>query len=141
MTAPAAALQKALFQALDADGSLSAALGGAKLFDHVPENIVPENIPFPYVTFGRTSVYDGVTGRENDAEQLFTLHFWSKAEAKKEMLDVMDMVSARLQDAALALDEHHRVNLRLEFTEVRYDEDLSACHGLLRFRAVMEENA
>ncbi|RWK43379.1 DUF3168 domain-containing protein [Mesorhizobium sp.] len=136
MAAPAAALQKALFQALDADGSLSAALGGAKLFDHVPENI-----PFPYVTFGRTSVYDGVTGRDNDAEQLFTLHFWSKAEARKEMLDVMDMVSARLQDAALALDEHHRVNLRLEFTEVRYDEDLSACHGLLRFRAVMEENA
>ncbi|TIM30873.1 MAG: DUF3168 domain-containing protein [Mesorhizobium sp.] len=136
MAAPAAALQKALFQALDADGSLSAALGGAKLFDHAPENI-----PFPYVTFGRTSVYDGVTGRENDAEQLFTLHFWSKSEARKEMLDVMDMVSARLQDAALALDEHHRVNLRLEFTEVRYDEDLSACHGLLRFRAVTEENA
>ncbi|MCF6110164.1 MULTISPECIES: DUF3168 domain-containing protein [Mesorhizobium] len=136
MTAPAAALQKALFQALDADGSLSAALGGAKLFDHVPENI-----PFPYVTFGRTSVYDWVTGRKKDAEQLFTLHFWSKSEARKEMLDVMDMVSARLQDAALALDEHHRVNLRLEFTEVRYDEDLSACHGLLRFRAVTEENA
>ncbi|TIP84762.1 MAG: DUF3168 domain-containing protein, partial [Mesorhizobium sp.] len=100
MAAPAAALQKALFQALDADGSLSAALGGAKLFDHAPDNI-----PFPYVTFGRTSVYDGVTGRDNDAEQLFTLHFWSKAEARKEMLDVMDMVSARLQDAALALDE------------------------------------
>jgi dsDNA-binding SOS-regulon protein len=136
MTAPAAALQKALFQALDADGSLSAALGGAKLFDHVPENI-----PFPYVTFGRTSVYDWVTGRKKDAEQLFTLHFWSKSEARKEMLDVMDMVSARLQDAALALDEHHRVNLRLEFTEIRYDEDLSACHGLLRFRAVTEENA
>jgi dsDNA-binding SOS-regulon protein len=136
MTAPAAALQKALFQALDADGSLSAALGGAKLFDHVPENI-----PFPYVTFGRTSVYDWVTGRKKDAEQLFTLHFWSKSEARKEMLDVMDRVSARLEDAALALDEHHRVNLRLEFTEVRYDEDLSACHGLLRFRAVTEENA
>ncbi|RWQ04590.1 DUF3168 domain-containing protein [Mesorhizobium sp.] len=136
MTAPAAALQKALFQALDADGSLSAALGGAKLFDHVPENI-----PFPYVAFGRTSVYDWVTGREKDAEQLFTLHFWSKSEARKEVLDVMDMVSARLQDAALALDEHHRVNLRLEFTEVRYDEDLSACHGLLRFLAVTEENA
>ncbi|TIP77013.1 MAG: DUF3168 domain-containing protein, partial [Mesorhizobium sp.] len=108
----------------------------AKLFDHAPDNI-----PFPYVTFGRTSVYDEVTGRENDAEQLFTLHFWSKSEARKEVLDVMDMVSARLQHAPLALDEHHRVNLRLEFSEVRYDEDLSACHGLLRFRAVTEENA
>ena len=136
MTAPAAALQKALFEVLNGDGSLSAALGGAKLFDHVAENV-----PFPYVTFGRTSVYDWATGMENGAEQLFTLHFWSKSEARTEMIDAMDLVSARLQDAALALDEHHRVNLRLEFTEVRYDEDLSACHGLLRFLAVTEENA
>ncbi|RWB34450.1 MAG: DUF3168 domain-containing protein [Mesorhizobium sp.] len=136
MTAPAAALQKALFEVLNGDGFLSAALGGAKLFDHVPENV-----PFPYVTYGRTSVYDWTTGMENDAEQLFTLHFWSKSEARKEMLDAMDLVSTRLQDAALALDDHHRANLRLEFTEARYDEDLSACHGLLRFRAVTEENA
>ena len=133
MTAPAAALRKALFEALDGDGSLSAALGGAKLFDHAPENV-----PFPYVTFGRTSVYDWATGMENDIEQLFTLHFWSKSEARKEMLDAMDLVSARLQGAALALDEHRRVNIRLEFTEARYDDDLSAYHGLLRFRASIE---
>ncbi|MER8827614.1 DUF3168 domain-containing protein [Mesorhizobium sp. M0938] len=136
MTAPAAALQKALFEALNGDGFLSAALGGAKLFDHAPENV-----PFPYVAYGRTSVYDWTTGVENDAEQLFTLHFWSKSEARKEMLDAMGLVSARLDDAALAVDERHRVNLKLEFTEARYDEDVSACHGLLRFRAVTEENA
>ncbi|TIX79433.1 MAG: DUF3168 domain-containing protein [Mesorhizobium sp.] len=109
MTAPVAALQKALFEALNGDGFLSAALGGAKLFDHVPENV-----PFPYVTYGRTSVYDWTTGMENDAEQLFTLHFWSKSEARKEMLDAMDLVSTRLQDAALALDDHHRASLRLQ---------------------------
>ncbi|GLS35817.1 hypothetical protein GCM10010869_14060 [Mesorhizobium tianshanense] len=135
MTAPAAVLQKALFEALNGDGSLSAALGGAKLFDHAPENVA-----FPYVTFGRTSVYDWATGMENAAEQLFTLHFWSKSVARKEILDVMDLVSARLRDAVLSLDEHRHVNLKLEFTETRYDEDLSAYHGLLRFRAVTEEN-
>jgi hypothetical protein len=136
MTAPAAELQRALFEALNNDASLSAALGGAKLFDHAPSNVT-----FPYMTFGRTSVYDWATGMENDAEQLFTLHVWSKSDGKNETLDVMDLVSARLKDAALALDEHRRVNLRLEFSEARYDEDLSAYHGLLRFRAMIEENA
>ncbi|TGQ46802.1 DUF3168 domain-containing protein [Mesorhizobium sp. M00.F.Ca.ET.216.01.1.1] len=134
MTTPAAELQRALFEALNSDASLSAALGGARLFDHVPANA-----KFPYMTFGRTSVYDWVTGAENDAEQLVTLHVWSKSEAKQETLDIMELVSARLQDAVLALDEHHRARLRLEFTESRYDEDLSAHHGLLRFRAVIED--
>jgi hypothetical protein len=50
----------------------------------------------------------------------------------------MEIARARLHDAALTLDEHHLVNLRLEFSEARYDEDLSVYHGLLRFRAVTE---
>ena len=56
-------------------------------------------------------------------------------------MNPMELVSARLKDAALALDEHRRANLRLEFSESRYDEDVSAYHGLLRFRAVIEENS
>jgi hypothetical protein len=136
MIAPTAQLQRALFEALNGDASLSTALGGVKLFDHAPENAA-----FPYMTFGRTSVYDWATGAENEAEQLLTLHVWSKSEANKETLDIMDLVSARLENAALALDEHRRLHLRLEFTESRYDEELAACHGLLRFRAVMEETA
>ena len=136
MTAPARELQKALFEALNGDASLSAALGGARLFDHAPENV-----PFPYMTFGRTGTYDWATGMENDAEQLVTLHVWSKSDGKTETPDVMELVSARLKDAALALDEHRRANLRLEFSESRYDEDVSAYHGLLRFRAVIEENS
>jgi hypothetical protein len=135
MTAPAAELQRALFEVLNGDASLSVALGGASLFDHIPQNV-----PFPYMTFGRTSAYDWATGKENDAEQLLTLHVWSKSEGTTETLDIMALVSARLKEAALALDEHRRVNLTLEFTESRYDEDLSAHHGLLRFRAVIEEN-
>lgn len=76
MTAPAVELQKAIFAALKQDGPLTALLGGEKIFDQVPPKA-----SFPYVTFGRTSLYDWSTGTESGTEQLFTLHVWSKARA------------------------------------------------------------
>jgi hypothetical protein len=134
MTAPAAELQKAVFDALAADVTVTALLGGGKIYDRAPANVT-----FPYLTFGRTSIFDWSTGTESGTEQLFTLHVWSKAKGKKETLAIMEAVRALLDDAALELDEHHLVNMRLEFAEARYDEDLSVHHGLLRFRAVTEE--
>ncbi|MHA6685167.1 DUF3168 domain-containing protein [Mesorhizobium sp. A556] len=136
MTAPAADLQKALFEALADDAALSAALGGAKIFDHAPADV-----RFPYVTFGKTSIYDWSTSTETGTEQLLTLHIWSKARGRKETLDLMQIVKARLDDATLGLGAHHLVNLCFETGEASYDSDLSVHHGLLRFRAVIEETA
>lgn len=133
MTAPAAELQKAVFAALAGDAALTAALGGGKVFDHVPAGAA-----FPYVTFGRTSVYDWSTATESGTEQLFTLHVWSKARGKAEALAVLELISAILHDQPLLLDGHALVNLRREFADVRHDEDLDLYHGLARFRAVTE---
>jgi hypothetical protein len=128
----AAELQKAIFGALGVNAALTA-LVGSRILDHAPANVA-----FPYITFGRTSVYDWSTGTESGAEQLFTLHVWSKAKGKKEALEIMDLVRGTLHDAALALEGHELVNLRLEFSEARYDDRNEAHHGLLRFRAVVE---
>jgi hypothetical protein len=134
MTAPAAELQKAVFEALAADAAVTALLGSGKIYDRAPANVA-----FPYLTFGRTSIFDWSTGTESGTEQLFTVHVWSKAKGKKETLAIMEAVRALLDDGSLELDQHHLVNMRLEFAEARYDEDLSVHHGLLRFRAVTEE--
>ena len=132
MTAPAAELQRAVFDALAANAAL-AALVGARIYDHVPANAA-----YPYVSFGRTSIYDWSTGTESGSEQLFTLHIWSKAKGKKETLEIMEHARALLEDARLDLNQHSLVNMRLEFAEARHDEDLALYHGLLRFRAVTE---
>jgi hypothetical protein len=133
MTAPAAELQKAIYAALAGDVELVARLGGVHIYDHAPANV-----PFPYITFGRTGVYDWSTGTESGTEQLLTLHVWSKAKGKAEAHELMDLVLTRLTDAELTLEGHHLVNLRQEFSEIVFDEDLSVHHGLLRFRAVTE---
>ena len=134
MNASANDLQKAVFAALSGDAAIVVALGGPKVIDHAPANVA-----FPYITFGRTSIYDWSTGTEVGSEQLFTLHVWSKAKGKQEAQNIMELARARLHDQPLALDSHALVNCRLEFAEVRYDDDLAVYHGLLRFRAVVEE--
>ena len=131
MAAPAAELQRAIFETLGADSALAAALGGERIYDQPPKNVAS-----PYITFGRTSVYDWATGSELDGEQLFTLHVWSKAKGDTETLQIMEIMRARLADASLPLDGHEPVRLTLQFAEARYDEDLAVHHGLLRFRAV-----
>lgn len=136
MNAPAVELQKAIFTALKQDAVLTGLLGGDKIFDQVPVKVT-----FPYVSFGRTSLYDWSTGTESGTEQLFTLHIWSRARGKKEALDIMEACKTCLHDDTLSLDGHHLVNLRLEFAEARYDENLLVHHGLLRFRAVTEPAA
>lgn len=133
MKSPALELQKAIHAALSGDAALSGRLGGAKIFDATPAGVA-----FPYLSFGRTSIYDWSTGTESGTEQLFTVHVWSKARGKTETLEIMENVRQLLDDASLGMAAHQLVNLRLEFAEVRYDADLSLHHGMLRFRALTE---
>jgi len=133
MTSPAVDLQKAIHGLLTADAALVAKLGGQKVFDATPPNVA-----FPYVSFGRTSIYDWSTGTESGTEQLFTIHVWSKAKGKTETLEIMETIRQLMDAAPPELDDHALVNLQLEFAEVRFDDDISVHHGLLRFRAVME---
>ena len=135
MIAATADLQKAIFAALGAESALMALLGGAKVFDQAPANT-----RFPYVTFGMTGIYDWSTATESGAEQLFILHVWSKSQGKKEALAIMEAIRARLEEP-LTLEAHRLVALRLDYSEARYDEDLLIHHGLLRFRAMIEDGA
>lgn len=134
MTAPGDLLQ-ALFLRLKSDATLSSLLGGAGLLERPTDNAA-----FPYVTCGRTSAFDLDTGTDNDADQLVTLHVWSKTQGETETRLIMDSIEASLAGAALAIGPHGQTRLSLEFTEARYDEDLAVHHGLLRFRAITQEN-
>lgn len=133
MASAASELQRAVFAALTGDPELQDEMDGVRLHDHAPANV-----EFPYLAFGRTSVFDWSTGTEEGNEHLFTLHVWSKSKGKAEALRLMEIVRARLHGVAPALETHSLVNLRLEYEEVRFNEDLAVYHGMLRFRAVTE---
>lgn len=136
MTSPAAELQKAIHAVLTADEGVTGLLGGRRIHD-----FAPERARFPYVTIGRTSVYDWSTSDDSGTEHLVTLHVWSRARGKAEAHAVIEAIEKALADFSPVLDGHRLVGLFREFSEVYYDEDMQLQHGLLRFRALLEQQA
>lgn len=127
------ALQKAVFSALSSDGTLLSLLGGAKIFDDVPQETA-----LPYVTFGQTSSRDWSTGTEEGEEHIMTLHVWSEAAGRKEVNSILGEVKRVIAGASIAAGEHRLINLRLEFAESRREADGETYHGVARYRAVTE---
>ena len=133
MTDPGWALQKAVYTALIADADVLAALGGPHVYDHVPRKTET-----PYITFGQSIVRDWSSATDTAHEHVLTIHVWSTAAGRKEVAAVMTAVRGVLHDQALALDGHHLVNLRHEFSDIRREPDGDTLRGLLRLRAVTE---
>ncbi|NOU08251.1 MAG: DUF3168 domain-containing protein [Hyphomicrobiaceae bacterium] len=127
------ALQQAVFVTLTASSVVTSLLGGARIFDDVPQ---PQ--AFPYITFGQSSLRDYSSATEAGDEHLFTLHVWSRATGRRETMTIADAVKSTLHDQSLPLTDHRLINLRHEFSEARRDPDGETIHGVIRFRAVTE---
>ena len=133
MTSPVISLRKAIRLALAGDAALVAKLGGPNVFDEAPREAIP-----PYIAFGDASVRDLSTSSDRSAEQFAVLNVWSLQRGLREALDIADRVAALLDDAALALDGHRLVNLRLVSLETRREGNGRFARASLRFRAVTE---
>ncbi len=133
MTAAILDVQKAIFKALTADSELVDALGGQKIFDKMPERV-----DAPYVVIGRSTASDWSTATdEGEAVTLF-IHVWSQSGSRAECHTLQQHLKRILHDQAQALDAHHLVAMRLQFSETRRDRKSEHLHGVMRFRGVTE---
>jgi Protein of unknown function (DUF3168) len=126
-------LQRGIYQALAGSPALTALLGGVRIYDDPPQDA-----SYPFITLGESALRDWSTGTEDGSEHLLTLHVWSRAGGKKQAHDILEAVKDAMHDKRLALIDHHLVNLRQEFSEVRPDVDGHTYHGIVRYRAVTE---
>jgi hypothetical protein len=133
MSTAAAALRAAIHDALNADGTLTALLGGAKVYDEPPKAAV-----FPYVTLGEARIANFAAGDDPGEEHQLTLHVWSRQGGHREAHLVTGAVMQALDDAPLSLGSHRLVNLRFALADVRREADGRTYHALVRFRAVTE---
>ena len=131
--AASAALRAAVFRALTANPALISLLGGAKIYDETPRGI-----SFPYVTLGEAHVADFSTGSEPGEEHQLTLHGWSREGGHRQAHLIAGALLQALDDAPLALADHHLVNFRFSVADVRRQADGRTYHALVRFRAVTE---
>ncbi len=127
-------LQKAMHAALAGNAELTALLGGTHVYDDVPRSAA-----FPYVTFGQSTERDWSTGGEEGREHLLTLHVWSRARGHRETHEIMGALRTAIHDVTLPLAGHRLVNMRHEFSDAMRDPDGETYHGVVRYRAVTEE--
>lgn len=133
MASASFALQQAVFAALTGSATLVTLLGGAKVYDDVPQRTA-----YPYVTIGQSIARDWSTASDEGHEHILTFHVWSDAAGRKAIHEIMAAVRAALHDEALTLAGYRLVNLRHELSEARRDSDGETYHGLTRYRAVTE---
>lgn len=133
MASASQALQAAIYEALSTDAGVLAALGGARIYDHVPRKV-----NYPYITFGQTTARDWGTGNGDGEEHSISLHVWSLAAGRAEVASVVAAVRAALHDRDLSVSGHRLINLRHDFCETRREPDGERFHGLVRLRAVTE---
>jgi hypothetical protein len=128
-----AALRAAIYQALVADAALSAALGGARVYDEVPRDAA-----FPYVTLGDARISDASGDDGPTQEHQLTLHAWSRQGGHKQAHVITGALLQALDDVALQPSGHRLVNLRFALADIRREADGRTYHALVRFRAVTE---
>lgn len=128
-----AALQSAIFAALEADTALMAKINA--VWDE-PD----AGAPYPYIVMGDGEVTDRSDKTGRGAQHRFRLDAWSDAAGRMEAKEVMDLAHDVLHDATLSLTGHTLVTIRFEQAEdVREDDGQTVLYrGTLFFRALTE---
>lgn len=131
---PERALQLALLTKLRANGDLKALLGNPpRVYDEPPADPV-----YPYVSLGRseTRPWGGLDGE--GLEHVLSLTIVSVFGGSEEAKAVMALVRLSLHGAALSLDGHRLINLRVTYADLFKAADWRSTFGVLRLRAVTE---
>ncbi|MDB5651440.1 MAG: hypothetical protein JWL62_2960 [Hyphomicrobiales bacterium] len=127
------ALRKAVHKALVNDAGIFGMLGGAKIFDDVPRGMQA-----PFITFGDTQWRDWSTSTDRGADQVFIVDVWTEYRGVRQALELAERVAAVLDGAALTIEGHRLIDLRLNALDTRRDANGRLAKASLRFRALTE---
>jgi hypothetical protein len=131
---PIASLKTALRDLLAGDATLSALLGGPRIYDDVPRGEAT-----PYVVFGDATARENGTSSDRGHVCEVTLLAWSRHGGAKEALAIADRIAALTDDAALTLTGHRLILMRVAATDVRRQIDKDLTRVNVRIRAITEQ--
>ena len=129
----ALALQRAMRNALLADTTLVGLLGGAHIFDEVPRGEPPLHVVFEMI---ETRDWSTVSGKAH--EHFVTIEVVTNARSRALAQSICNAIEAVLDQAALTLEGHKLINLRLAFWSVSRRKSSENFGATLRFRAATE---
>lgn len=103
---------------------------------------VPTNAPKHYVVLGEDTHVPYDTDDSVGSESTITIHQWSKAyRGKKEVKATQGLIYEALNRHELVVEGYHTVTLEFEYSDAVLDPDGLTRHGVIRFRALLEEVA
>ena len=126
-------MQSAIISALRDSSSLTGLLGGAFVYDDVPDSRRP-----PYVVLGPIETVDWSTATEDGEEHFIEITAWSQANGRKQAVAVTAEIRAVLSTLQSNLPGHALVNFTHETTRSEADPDDRHFRAVSSFRAVTE---
>ena len=126
-------LQSAIVSALRSSSALTSLLGGAFVYDDVPDSRRP-----PYVVIGPLETVDWSTSTEEGEEHFIEITAWSSANGRKSAVAMAGEIRAALSALPGNLPGHALVNFTHETTRSEADPDDRHFRAVSSFRAVTE---
>lgn len=142
MSQPLNALQAGVWNRLTGYTALTTVLGGAKVYDHVPQGTAA-----PYVLIGDDTINEADTATYNGWEVTLTIHCWDFEKAgRKSIKTLMGHIYDALhkQESNVTVYGFSLAYLRCEFQDSFQDAQVEGAtdhyyHGVQRFRALITE--
>jgi hypothetical protein len=140
VSTPDNALQAAIYTRLTGYSALTTALGGQKVYDHVPQGTAA-----PYVVIGDDTLTEWDTKSKNGWECTITIHVWDFEKAgRKSVKTLLSHIFAALhrQETNITVSGFSLVEISREFQEsfqesaVEGEQD-AYYHGVARYRAII----
>jgi hypothetical protein len=141
MASPGNALQKGLYDRLIGYSALTTALGGNKVYDHVPQET-----DAPYVIIGADTLLDASSKSNNKWEATVTIHAWDFEKAgRKSVKTLLSNLYDALhqQESNITLTGFTLVQIRFDFEETYQETAVEGAndhyyHGVQRYRAFIQ---
>lgn len=141
MSSPNNALQAAIYTRLTGYSALTTALGGSKVYDHIPQGA-----DAPYVVIGEDTLSDWDTKSTAGWECTVTIHAWDFEKAgRKSVKAILGHVYDALhqQEANIAVTGFTLIQIRWENESTFQETAVEGAndhyyHGVQRYRAVVQ---
>ena len=141
MPSPDNALQAAVYTRLTGYAPLTAALGGAKVYDFVTPKLVA-----PYVVIGEDTLTDDDTKTAQGWDCTLTLHVWDFERAgRKSVKAILSLIHDALhrQEASVTLTGFALAEIKRDFQTTLREPGVEGegdhyYHGVARYRARLE---
>lgn len=127
------ALQKALFQKLSSDTTLSALITG--VFDRPPQDI-----QFPYAQIGDMQGKDWSTKTSSGMEYEVKIHIWSREGGRRQSSLIMERIYNLLHQGSLSIETHALVQSWFVSAMSDLENDGVTYRSTMEFRVLMQSN-